>query len=63
MERLKKIFDYQRFEKNKKLQSQIDDVYNRYFTSGTELSDEELDVSAAGTPFYFLSEQTERHEK
>lgn len=44
--KIKKLFDYQRFEKNEKLEKLIRDTENRY---ATELSDDDLSfVSAAG---------------
>jgi hypothetical protein len=45
--RLKKLFDFQRFEGNASLQSVIDDVHARY--ARKELSMEDMEwVSAAG---------------
>ena len=47
--RLSKLFDYQKFAGNSKLQSVIDSVHRR----PRELSLDEADyVSAAGTPYY-----------
>ena len=44
--KIKKLFDYQRFEKNEKLEKLIRDTESRY---ATELSDDDLSfVSAAG---------------
>ena len=45
-QKLKKLFDYQRFEKNSKLENLIRETENRYYT---ELSDDDLSfVNAAG---------------
>ena len=46
MDEIRALFDYQRFARNPQLQKQIDSVYRRYF--GEALSDDELDVAAAG---------------
>lgn len=48
MDRLKQLFDYQRFALNPLLQKQIEGVYRRYLSRGEVLSDDELDVAAAG---------------
>lgn len=45
--RLKKLFDFQRFEGNASLQSVIDDVHARYARKELSLEDMEW-VSAAG---------------
>ena len=46
--KLKKLFDYQRFEKNEKLEKLIQETENGY---AAELSDEDLSfVNAAGEP-------------
>ena len=46
--KLKKLFDYQRFEKNERLEKIIKETESRY---GGELSDDELSfVNAAGEP-------------
>ncbi len=46
--KLKKLFDYQQFEKNEKLKKLTHEAESRY---GKELSDEELElVSAVGEP-------------
>ena len=46
---LKALFDYQKFEKNRELQSIIDSVNSRFPTR--KLSDDEADlVAAAGLP-------------
>ena len=48
-EKLRRLFDFQRFEKNADLQSVIDAVHARY--AGRKLSDDEAElVAAAGTP-------------
>ena len=48
--RLRRLFDYQKFEQNAELQSVIDAVHARY-SSARMLSDEEADqVNAAGSP-------------
>lgn len=47
-EQLKKLFDFQRFEQNKRLAALIEGAEERY---GHTLSDEDLEcVSAAGEP-------------
>ncbi len=50
--KLSKLFDYQKYEPNGKLQSIIDDVESRYAGKmPKELSDDELTmVAAAGNP-------------
>lgn len=50
MDELRKLFDYQRFARNPRLQGQLDSVYRRYLAQGEALSDEELDMAAAGEP-------------
>ena len=48
MNRLTQVFDYQRFQQNKRLSAIIDDVQSRY---SHVLTEDELDmVSAAGVP-------------
>lgn len=47
MDRLKGLFEYQRFAGNKKLSGQIEAVRLEYF-GGMEIADDELDLSAAG---------------
>ena len=47
--KLKNLFDIQNFFQNKKLQSVIDDVQDRYYGGSLDLDDLEL-VSAAGIP-------------
>ena len=51
MDELRRLFDYQRFARNSRLQKQIDSVYRRYLSQGEALSDEELDLAAAGEPW------------
>ena len=63
MGKLKRLFDYQRFEKNPGLEAKIDDVRERYLSKGRELSDDMLDVSAAGGSYDFLSDKSERKNK
>ena len=47
---LTSLFDFQRFEKNRELQSIIDEVEQKYGV--TEMTDDELDLlAAAGDPF------------
>lgn len=47
--KLKSLFDFQRFENNKKLQRVIDNTHRR--VEARELTDDELDlVAAAGVP-------------
>ena len=45
--RLRKLFDFQRFEGNASLQSVIDDVHSRYATRELDMGDMER-VNAAG---------------
>lgn len=46
--KLKSLFEYQRFEKNAHLQNLIDETLNRY--DAVELSEDDLDyVNAAGS--------------
>ena len=46
---LSRLFDFQRFEKNARLQKIIDDTHRR--VEARELDDEEIDqVAAAGAP-------------
>lgn len=47
MDKLKELFEYQRFAGNKKLSGQIEAVRLEYF-GGMEIADDELDLSAAG---------------
>lgn len=47
MDRLKGLFEYQRFAGNKMLSGQIEAVRREYF-GGMEIADDELDLSAAG---------------
>ena len=48
-QKLEKLFDYQRFEKNERLEKQIREAENRYCK---ELSDDDLSfVNAAGEPY------------
>ena len=48
--RLRRLFDYQKFEQNAELQSVVDAVHARY-SSARMLSDDEADqVFAAGSP-------------
>lgn len=47
--KLKNLFESQNFFQNKKLQSVIDDVQDRYYGGSLDLDDLEL-VSAAGIP-------------
>lgn len=48
-EKLKKLFDFQRFEQNPRLQKVISDTHRRI--ESRELTDDELDlVAAAGVP-------------
>lgn len=51
MDELRQLFDYQRFARNPRLQRQLDSVYRRYLSQGEALSDEALDVAAAGEPW------------
>ena len=49
--RLKKLFDFQKFEGNSDLQSVIDSVHSHYSSSARELSLDEMSwVNAAGQP-------------
>ena len=48
-QKLKRLFDYQRFEKNPRLTEMAREAERRYAQGGMELSDEDLtEVSAAG---------------
>ena len=51
MDEIRALFDYQRFSQNPRLQRQIDSVYKRYLSQGEALSDDLLDVAAAGEPW------------
>lgn len=51
MDKIRALFDYQRFARNPRLQKQIDSVYRRYLSQGEAVSDDELDVAAAGEPW------------
>ena len=47
--KLKRLFDFQRFEKNPRLEKLVEETESRCARNGRELSDEDLDrVSAAG---------------
>ncbi len=49
--KLSRLFDYQKFEPNSKLDKLIKDVESRYSLDDMMMSDDELDmVNAAGTP-------------
>ena len=50
MDIVKELFDYQRFAENPRLQRQLDAVYDRYLAGGQALSDDELELAAAGEP-------------
>ncbi len=57
--KLKKLFDYQRFENNKELGSIIDEVHGRY--AARELSLDEMSfVSAAGAPEQMLKRKPKK---
>ena len=59
--KLKKLFDYQRFEKNEKLEKLIRDTESRY---ATELSDDDLSlVSAAGEETLFTENNVKEEIK
>ena len=45
---LRSLFEYQKFSQNESLKKKIDEVTRKYMSGGTELSDYELDVAAAG---------------
>lgn len=51
MDEIRALFDYQRFSQNPRLQRQIDSVYKRYLSQGEAISDDLLDVAAAGEPW------------
>ena len=51
MDELRQLFDYQRFARNPRLQRQIDSVYRRYLSQEEALTDDALDVAAAGEPW------------
>lgn len=42
------LFEYQKFNPNTSLQKMIADVHSRYSCAGVELTDEEMNLSAAG---------------
>lgn len=48
MDKLRELFEYQRFAQNPKLQRIIDSVCGQYLDGAEELDDAYLDVSAAG---------------
>lgn len=59
-ELLESLFDFQRFEKNKALQSVIDEVEGRCFC--VELNEDELEMlSAAGDPYLQAVDPKERN--
>ena len=60
---LRRLFDYQKFERNAELQSVIDRVHARY--TKRMLSDEEADqVAAAGMPeTAFLQKDLQKEDK
>ena len=58
---LKRLFDYQKFEKNEDLARLIDSVHSRYAVR--ELSMEDMDmVYAAGVPEMPLKDRKEEHK-
>lgn len=48
MKSLRTLFEYQKFAPNARLQSRISAVEERYLSGGAALSDDMLDVAAAG---------------
>lgn len=48
MRDIRALFEYQKFNPNVRLQAKIDMVAEKYLTGGVELSDDDLDVVAAG---------------
>ena len=50
MKSLRTLFEYQKFRPNAKLQAKIDAVAKNDLRGCAELSDEEMDVAAAGEP-------------
>ena len=48
MDKLRELFEYQRFAQDARLQRIIDSVCERYLNDVEELDDSSLDVSAAG---------------
>ncbi len=48
MKRLKSLFEYQKFKPNAGLQAKINAVTAKYMSGGAELTDDELNVAAAG---------------
>ncbi len=48
MKNLKTLFEYQKFQPNAGLRKKTDAVAAKYLSGGTELADEELNLSAAG---------------
>ncbi len=49
-DRLKTLFEYQKFQPNAGLQRKIDAAAAKYLSGGVALEDEELNVAAAGEP-------------
>lgn len=52
MDRIKELFDYQMFAKNKKIEAYADAVYFKYLAGCTALDDDELDCVAAAGEVY-----------
>ena len=60
--KLRKLFEFQRFENDAALKSIIDETEKRYF--GTELPDTELsELSAAGDPYTQITKPKKREKK
>ncbi len=51
MKNLRELFEYQKFNPNPHLQAKIDEITGKYLSNGIELSDDELNVAAAGDPY------------
>lgn len=47
---LRTLFDYQRFNKNAKLEARLNEVHDRYLSGGAALPDDALELAAAGEP-------------
>lgn len=58
-------FDYQRFKPNPGLEARIQSVYDKYFTGGTLIPDDALNLSAAGDikPFGLHSGSAEGNDR
>ena len=55
------LMDFQLFEDNPELESIIESTKARYLTEEKELSDEDLDLNAAGDPLSFFKKEDREH--